>query len=40
MVAMDRMKRMIAMENPLLVGYDENLFMQHLMPEEQSAGTR
>jgi DinB superfamily len=37
LIAMDRMKRMIAMENPLLVGYDENLFIRHLMPEEQSA---
>src|SRR3954465_3807669 len=37
LISMDRMKRLISMENPLLVGYDENLFIQHLMPEEQSA---
>jgi hypothetical protein len=37
LIAIDRMKRLISMENPLLVGYDENLFMQHLMPHQQSA---
>lgn len=37
LIAMDRIKRMIAMPNPQIVGYDENLFMQHLLPEEQSA---
>ena len=37
LIAMDRIKRMIAMPNPQLVGYDENLFIQHLLPEEQSA---
>jgi hypothetical protein len=37
LIAIDRLKRLISMENPLLVGYDENLFMQHLMPNEQSA---
>jgi hypothetical protein len=37
LIAMDRIKRMLAMPNPLLVGYDENLFIQNLMPEEQSA---
>jgi uncharacterized damage-inducible protein DinB len=37
LISMDRMKRLISMENPLLVGYDENLFIKHLMPEEQSA---
>ena len=37
LISMDRMKRLISMPNPLLVGYDENLFIQHLMPEEQSA---
>ena len=36
LISIDRMKRLIAMENPLLVGYDENLFIKHLMPEEQS----
>jgi hypothetical protein len=37
LIAIDRMKRLVSMDNPLLVGYDENLFMQHLMPEQQSA---
>jgi hypothetical protein len=37
LIGIDRMKRMIAMENPLLTGYDETLFTKHLMPEEQSA---
>jgi uncharacterized damage-inducible protein DinB len=37
LISIDRMKRLISMENPLLVGYDENLFTKHLMPEEQSA---
>jgi len=37
LIAMDRIKRMLAMPNPPLVGYDENLFIQNLMPEEQSA---
>jgi uncharacterized damage-inducible protein DinB len=37
LIGMDRLKRMLAMENPLLVGYDENLFTQKLHPEEQSA---
>ena len=37
LIAMDRIKRMLAMENPLLVDYDENLFIQKLLPEEQSA---
>ena len=36
LIAIDRIKRMLAMENPLLVGYDENLFTQKLLPEEQS----
>ena len=37
LIAIDRMKRMIAMENPQIIGYDENLFIQKLFPEEQSA---
>ena len=37
LIAMDRIKRMIAMENPPLVGYDEDLFIHRLMPHEQSA---
>jgi len=37
LIAMDRIKRMIAMENPQIIGYDENLFIQRLLPEEQSA---
>ena len=34
LIASDRMKRMIAMENPLLVGYDETAFAKSL-PYEQ-----
>jgi hypothetical protein len=37
LIGMDRIKRMIAQEKPQLIGYDENLFIQRLMPEEQSA---
>ena len=37
LIAMDRIKRMIAMENPQLVGYDETRFIERLLPEEQSA---
>ena len=37
LIAMDRIKRMLAMEMPQLIGYDENLFIQRLLPEEQSA---
>lgn len=36
LISMDRMKRMIAMENPTIIGYDENLFTKNLMPDEQS----
>src|SRR5688572_2656996 len=34
----DRMKRMIAMENPLLVGYDETAFAKSLPYEQLDAG--
>lgn len=37
LIAIDRMKRIIAMENPLLTGYDETLFAQKLMYDDQSA---
>lgn len=37
LIAIDRMKRIIAMENPLLMGYEETLFSQKLMYDEQSA---
>ena len=35
LVASDRMKRVIAMENPILIGYDETAFSQKLFYEEQ-----
>src|SRR5918993_2618149 len=37
LVGVDRMKRVIAEENPLLIGYDETKFSQRLFYEEQSA---
>jgi hypothetical protein len=37
LIATDRLKRMIAEENPTLVGYDENKFVQNLFYEEQPA---
>ena len=37
LVGIDRMKRVIAEENPLLIGYDETKFSQRLFYEEQSA---
>jgi hypothetical protein len=37
LIGIDRMKRIIAMENPLLVGYDETLFNEKLFSDEQSA---
>jgi uncharacterized damage-inducible protein DinB len=33
----DRMKRVIAEENPPLIGYDQSLFAQNLFYDEQSA---
>ena len=38
LIASDRMKRMIAMENPLLVGYDETAFAKSLFYEQLDAG--
>jgi hypothetical protein len=38
LVASDRMKRIIAMENPLLMGYDETTFAQRLFYNEIDAG--
>lgn len=35
LVAIDRMKRIVAMDNPLLLAYDESAFMRTLHPEEQ-----
>jgi hypothetical protein len=35
LVASDRMKRVIAMEKPLLIGYDETAFSKNLFYEEQ-----
>jgi hypothetical protein len=37
LVASDRLKRMIAEENPPLIGYDENKFTQNLFYAEQDA---
>jgi DinB superfamily len=36
LVGVDRMKRLIAEENPLLIGYNETLFAQKLHYDEQS----
>jgi uncharacterized damage-inducible protein DinB len=36
-VAIDRMKRIIAEENPLVIGYDENKYVSNLFYAEQSA---
>ncbi len=36
-IAVHRMKRVIAEENPLLIGYDENKFIASLFYDEQSA---
>ena len=38
LIAVDRIKRMIAEENPSLIGYDENKFVQNLFYNEQDAG--
>lgn len=35
-VGMDRMKRVIAESNPPLIGFDENLWIEHHAPHEQS----
>jgi hypothetical protein len=37
LVSADRMKRMIAEDNPTLIGYDENKFVANLFYEDQSA---
>jgi uncharacterized damage-inducible protein DinB len=37
LISMDRMKRIIAMEKPLLMGYDETAFSKKLHYDEQSA---
>jgi len=37
LIAADRMKRVIAEDNPTLIGYDENKFATNLFVEEQSA---
>jgi hypothetical protein len=34
LIATDRMKRIIAMENPLLIGFDETAFGKHLLHGE------
>ena len=37
LVSTDRLKRMIAEDNPTLIGYDENKFVANLFYEDQSA---
>ena len=37
LVSADRLKRMIAEENPTLIGYDENKFVANLFYDEQPA---
>lgn len=37
LIATDRIKRMIAEDNPTLIGYDENRFVQNLFYQDQSA---
>jgi hypothetical protein len=37
LVAADRLKRMIAEDNPSIIGYDENKFVQNLFYNDQSA---
>ena len=37
LIATDRIKRMIAEENPSLIGYDENRFVQNLFYNDQPA---
>ncbi len=37
LVSVDRLKRMIAEDNPTLIGYDENRFAANLFYDEQSA---
>jgi hypothetical protein len=37
LVSIDRLKRMIAEDNPTLIGYDENKFVQNLFYDEQPA---
>jgi hypothetical protein len=37
LIATDRIKRMIAEDNPTLIGYDENKFAQNLFYNEQPA---
>ena len=37
LISVDRIKRMIAEDNPPLIGYDESRFVQNLFYEEQDA---
>jgi uncharacterized damage-inducible protein DinB len=37
LIGIDRMKRIIAEDNPLLIGYDETKFSQRLFYDQQSA---
>jgi hypothetical protein len=36
LIAADRMKRVIAEDNPTLIGFNETLFIANLFPQEQS----
>ena len=37
LIATDRIKRLVAEDNPTLIGYDENKFVQNLFYDEQDA---
>ena len=37
LIATERMKRVIAMDNPTLLAYDQDAFLKRLFPAEQSA---
>ena len=37
LIATDRVKRLVAEDNPTLIGYDENKFVQNLFYDEQDA---
>src|SRR5215210_5056847 len=37
LISTDRLKRMIAEDNPTLIGYDENKFVRNLLPDAQPA---
>jgi len=39
LISSDRMKRIIAEDNPTLIGYDESRFIKHLFPDSLDAAT-